>query len=92
MFECVQDIFINGRKDVTLTIMKKNEKCYRQSIIENHHLVVGEPEEFYLSHVIPQDGTRNSIAGKIFEITKDTPLEEKTNILGSKGNSSGNSS
>ena len=61
---------------------KENEKYYIQTIIENYHVVAGEPGKFYLSYVTPPDGTGKSIAEKKFAIITDTPLEEKLKVFG----------
>ena len=41
-FEFVQKVFMDGRNDATLNMVKKNEKYYRLTVIESHYAVVGE--------------------------------------------------
>ena len=53
-------------------MVTESEKYYRRKEIENHYVDVGELGKFYLSHVLPQDGTGKRIAEKTFEIGKDT--------------------
>ena len=73
MFEFAHCIFIDGRNDATLTMFKENRKYFRQTIHENHYVVVGEPVEFYLFHISPQDGKRKSIAERYLKLLM-TPL------------------
>ena len=58
-------------------------RYYRQTCIEEHYVIVGEPSGFYLSHVTPDNGSGIKIAKAIFAVMKDTPLEKKLKIIGS---------
>ena len=68
-----------------MTVAEVNEKCYCQTTIDEHHLIVGEPSGFYLSHFAPKDGTGANIARSIYTAVKDTHLEQKLKIIGSDG-------
>ena len=37
-----------------------------QTVIEKHYVIVGEPNGFYLSHVMPEDGTGYKIATSVY--------------------------
>ena len=83
LFDIVESIFIDGRKDATLTMAEVDGRYYRQTCIEEHYVIVGEPSGFYLSHVTPDNGSGIKIAEAIFAVMKDTPLEKKLKIIGS---------
>ena len=85
LFALVDSIFVDGRKDATMTMVEVNESYHRQTVIEEHYVIVGEPNVFYLSHVMPEDGTGYKIATSIYSAIKDTALEQKLKIVGSDG-------
>ena len=77
LFELVDSIFVNGRKDATMTMVEVNENYHCQTVIEKHYVIVGEPNGFYLSYVMPEDGTGCKIATSVYSVIKDTALEQK---------------
>ena len=85
LFEFVDSIFVDGRKDATMRMVEVNGNYHRQTVIEEHYVIVGEPNAFYLSHVMPEDGTGYKIATSIYSAIKDTALEQKLKIVGSDG-------
>ena len=58
---------------------------HRQTVIKGHYVIVGEPNGFYLSHVMPEDGSGYKIATSVYSAIKDTALEQKLKIVGSYG-------
>ncbi len=60
--ELFELIFVDGRNDATITMVEVNGNYHRQTVIEEHYVIVGEPNDFYLSHVMPEDGTVYKIA------------------------------
>ena len=74
LFELVDSIFVDGRKDATMTMVEVNGNYHRQTVIEEHYVIVGEPNGFYLSHVMPEDGTGYKIATSVYSAIKDTAL------------------
>ena len=80
-------IFVDGRKDATMTMVEVNKNYHCQTVIEEHYVIVGEPNGFYLSHVIPEDGTGYKIATSVYSAIKDTALEQKLKIVGCDGTS-----
>ena len=44
---------VDGRKDAAMESNGRRGKCYPEIVIEEHYFIVGEPHEFYLSHVTP---------------------------------------
>ena len=81
----MDSIFVDGKKDAKMTMVEVNGNYHRQTVIEEHYVIVGEPNGFYLSHVMPKDGTGNKIATSIYSAIKDTALEQKLKIVGSDG-------
>ena len=85
LFELVDSIFVDGRKDATMTMVEVNGNYHRQTVIEEHYVIVGELNGFYLSHVMPEDGTGYKIATSVYSAIKDTALKQKLKIIGSDG-------
>ena len=83
--ELLDSIFVDGRKDATMTMVEVNENYHRQAIIEEHYVIVGEPNGFCLLRVMPKDGTGYKIATSVYSAIKDTALEQKLKIVGSDG-------
>ena len=75
LFELVDSIFVDGRKDATMTMVEVNDNYHCQTVIEKHYIIVGEPNSFYLSHVMRDDGTGYKIATSAYSVIKDTALE-----------------
>ena len=53
--------------------------------MEEYYVIVGEPNGFYVSHVMPEDGTGYKIATSVYFAIKDTALEQKLKIVRSDG-------
>ena len=83
-YELVDSIFVDGRKDATTTMVEVNGNYPHQTVIEEHYVIVGEPNGFYLSHVM-QDGAGYKIATSVYSAIKDTALKQKLEIVGSDG-------
>ena len=81
----MDSIFVDGRKDATMTMVEVNGNYHRQTVIEEHYVIVGEPNSFYLFHVIPEDTTGYKIATSVYSAIKDTALEQKLKIVGPDG-------
>ena len=84
LFEIVDGMYIDGRKDATLVMTESDGKMYMQTDLE-HYVIVGEPGEFYLSHVTLETVTGLYIAQSIYKAVKDTELESNLSIIGSDG-------
>ena len=68
-----------------MTMVKVNGNYHCQTVIEEHYVNVGETNGFYLSYVMPEDGTGYKIATSVYSAIKDTALEQKLKIVGSDG-------
>ena len=77
----MDSIFVDGRKDATMTVAEAIGNYHRQTVIEEHYVTVGEPNGFYLSHVMPEDGTGYKITTSVYSAIKDTALEQKLKIV-----------
>ena len=79
----VNGIYVDGRKDATQTMVKKEDKLYRKAIIEEHYVLIGEPGELYLTPVAHQDGKGRSKAQAIFDAIKNVSLHDRLAVVGS---------
>ena len=53
LWNAVTGIYVDGKRDATLTTKQRpNGKHCKETILEDHHVVVGEPGGFYLTHYI----------------------------------------
>ena len=84
LFELLDSIFADGRKDATMTMVEVNGNYHRQTVIEEHYVNMGETNGFYLSHVMLEDRTEYKIATSVYSAIKDTTLEQKLKIVGSE--------
>ena len=55
--------------------------------LEEHYVVVGEPEEFYLTHFAPENGKDVTLAKHLHDILSGTTLEQNMKITGCDGTS-----
>jgi len=86
LYQLVDALFVDGRKDATMTCTQSEDGKSHPSInLEEHYVLVGEPGEYYLTHVTPLTGTGKEIAQSIYNAIQDTNLAENLNILGSDG-------
>ena len=68
-----------------MTMVKVNGNYHCQTVIEEHYVIVGEPNGLFLLHVMPEDGTGYKIATSVYSVIKNTPLKQKLKIVGSDG-------
>ena len=66
-------------------MVKVNGNYHRQTVMEEHYVIVGEPNGFYLSHIMPEDGTGYKIKTSVYSAIKDMALKQKLKIVGSEG-------
>ena len=85
LFELVDSIFVDRRKNATMTMVEVNGNYHCQTVIEEHYVIVGEPNGFYLSHVMPEDETGYKIATSVYFAIKDAALEHKFKIVSCDG-------
>lgn len=83
--DSLDGVYVDGHKDATNVILQANGKYYRRVELEEHYVVVGEPGEFYLTHVSPEDGKGKTIAQAIYTALEHTLLKEKLAVIGSDG-------
>ena len=59
-FGAVDGIYIHGRKDATIISVKQGNSYHQKTIIEEHYVLVGEPYQFYITHI---GATRGGLRG-----------------------------
>ena len=85
LFKLVDSVFVDERKDAAMTIVKVNRNYHRQTVIKEHYVIVGEPNVFYLLHVMLENGSGYKVATSVYSAIKNTSLEQKLKIVGSDG-------
>ena len=76
-------IYIDYRRDATLVALGgEYGKLYKLIELEEHDVVIGQPEEFYLSLISPNDGKGFTIAKSIYDFIEDSGFEESLVIAG----------
>ena len=85
-YEQVNGVYVDGRKDATLTTTYlESGKIHQSTCLEEHIVIIGEPGEYYLSHFSTEDGKGSSIADGIFSVIKGTDLEINLAVIGTDG-------
>ena len=85
-YEQVNGVYVDGRKDATLTTAYlESGKIYQSTCLEEHIVMVKEPGEYYLSHFSTEDGKGSSTADGIFSVIKGTDLEVNLAVIGTDG-------
>ena len=74
-FEKVCGIGFDGCKDATLTVEELNHKHYKSIELQDHYIVTGEPNDFYLDHFTPATGKGIDIAHGLWQVIQGTELE-----------------
>ena len=81
VFLRIKKIYFGNSKDSKsgniLLAHPVNGNYHHQTVIEEHYVIVGEPNGFYLSHVMPEDETGYKIARSVYLAIKATGLEQK---------------
>ena len=85
MFDLVNALYLDGRTDETLATVEVNGKHYKQIIKEHHHVIVGEPGEFYIFHVTTKNSQGLTIAKAVLHLNENTTLADKLIIIGTDG-------
>ena len=57
-------------------------------VLEEHHVVVGEPGGYYLTHLTAGDAKGQTIANKLYENLANTELKDKLLVVGTDGTAS----
>ena len=68
-----------------MAMVEVNGNYHSQTVIEEHYVIVGEPNGFYLSRVMAKDRTGYKIVAPVYSAIKDTALEQKPKIVRSDG-------
>jgi hypothetical protein len=58
-------LFFDGKKDKKKTIVKNNGKAYIKKIVEDHYVLVEEPNSEYFGHITVSNGKAATIATEI---------------------------
>lgn len=66
----VSSLYFDGKKDATLTRVKKGEKFYNKTVIEDHYVILEEPGSAYLGHEVPDSGHGISLGLTMFRFAK----------------------
>lgn len=77
----ISGIYFDGKKDFTLTMVMKNGKPYPRKVIEDHYVMLGEPENVYLGH----SGHGISIGLRLLCSLKAKNLAAKMIVAGANG-------
>ena len=65
--------------------MKQGNSYHRKTIIEEHYVLVGEPYEFYITHVTPTYGTGKQNAQAIYNVLEKISMNDRLKVIGTDG-------
>jgi hypothetical protein len=63
----LEALYFDGRKDSTLVQNKIDGRYHQFQQIEEHYVLIGEPDSVYIGHITPISGKAESICGSIIE-------------------------
>ena len=85
-FEIVNAVYVDSRKDATLTTIEiSDSKFYSKAEIEEHLVIVGEPAGLYLTHFSVEDCKGVTVGKAIYKELENTNLQNSWSIVGSDG-------
>ena len=65
-FKFIDGLYLDGRKDATLVMTKApTGKCCLTTALEEHFVLVGEPGQYYLTHLSPPNGKGRVLAQEV---------------------------
>lgn len=70
----IHGLYFDGRKDKTIVQVKKGNKLYRQTVVEEHIVLVQEPECNYIGHTSPSSGTSQNIKASIVRFLEENAI------------------
>ena len=75
-------LYFDGRKDTTFRIDKAEDRNYRRKVVEEHLVLVSEPDSNYIAHAVRDTGSSESLTKAILETlsNKTVSLEELSAI------------
>jgi len=85
LFEKVDGVYIDSKKDATLVINQKGGVQHRKFVLEEHYVLVGEPGEFYPNHISTKSGKGRVIAEGTKSAISNTSLEDTPAVIGTDG-------
>ena len=65
--------------------MKQGNSYHRKTIIGEHYVLVGEPNEFSITHVTPTNETGKQIAQAIYNAFEKIPMNDRLKVIGTDG-------
>ena len=82
----VRAIFFDGKKTATLVrVQGKSGMYFQKSEIQDHYVMIEEPDSVYLGHVIPYSGHGMSIAVALYRFLKSRGWEKDIVVVGCDG-------
>ena len=78
-------LYFDGKKDATLTHQEKDGKLYTKTVLEEHYVMVEEPESVYLGHEVPFSGHGISVGLKSFRFLKSKGWDAAIHVVGADG-------
>ena len=73
-------MYYDGKKDETLTTVRKGVAMSTVRSVEEHYTIILEPNCIYKAHVSPKSGTAKNVSGAIIEVIDN--LMESIHLIG----------
>ena len=77
--------YFDGKKDATLTQQLKGEKRYTKTIIEDHYVMLEEPDSQFLGHEVPLSGHGISVGLMSYRFLKSKGWDATLSVVGADG-------
>ena len=82
LFAKADRLYVNSKKDATLETTEKGGVQHKQALFEKHYVLVDEPGEYYLSHILTTSEKGRDIAEGIKNAIINTDFEDTLTVIG----------
>jgi hypothetical protein len=78
----ITSLYFDGRKDVTLSMMKIGTSWHRKRSKEEHITIVAQPGDEYVDHLTLNDGTSETLASGLLQMMESIDSTQSVTVIG----------
>ena len=82
----VQSFYLDSKHIATLALVKgKSGKTFQKTVVQDHYVILEEPNSVFLGHVVPYSGHGISIAVALSRFAKEHGWDPEITVIGADG-------